>query len=158
MTRRLAWAVSFLAVTVLAAGMEVYASADGDPDTQPWTDLITSNIPAAVTFAAIGVLVGWLRPHFEHAYAKKGITMDKEPVVTVSTLTAVVAAVLALIAAFGVDLTQAQTVAILGLDAVLAPLVVGFVARRWAYSPATVRTILTKAADEGNAPPPWEQP
>ncbi|MCX4470437.1 hypothetical protein OOK41_08975 [Micromonospora sp. NBC_01655] len=65
-----------------------------------------------------------------------------EPLVTVGVLTAAVTAVLALLVAFGLPLSDAQQTAILGLVAVLAPLVVAAIARGRVYSPATVRAML----------------
>ena len=56
--------------------------------------------------------------------------MTREPLITVATITAAVSAVLALLVAFGIDLTGEQQTAILGVVAVAAPLVVGVVARR----------------------------
>jgi len=55
--------------------------------------------------------------------------MKREPLFTVATITAAVTAVLALLAAFGLDLTGDQRTAILGVVAVLAPLVVATIAR-----------------------------
>lgn len=54
----------------------------------------------------------------------------REPLVSTATITAAVSAAIALLVAFGVDLTETQTTAILGVVAVLAPLVV-ILARRW---------------------------
>lgn len=56
--------------------------------------------------------------------------MKNEPVLTVAGVTAAVSAVITLLVAFGVDLTEAQTNAILGVVAVAAPLVV-VVARKY---------------------------
>ena len=56
---------------------------------------------------------------------------------TVASITAFAVAVLALITAFGVPLSGGQREAILGVLAVVAPLVT-ILARRWTYSPATV--------------------
>lgn len=56
--------------------------------------------------------------------------MNREPLVATSAITAGVAAVIALLASFGVNLTHDQTVAVLGVVSVVAPLVVAFVARR----------------------------
>lgn len=53
-----------------------------------------------------------------------------EPVITTAGITAAATALIALIVAFGVPLTDAQTEAILGVVAVAAPLVV-IIARRW---------------------------
>lgn len=60
-----------------------------------------------------------------------------EPVLTTAGITAAAAAVIALIVAFGVDLSDVQTEAILGVVAVAAPLVV-IVARRWVTPNARV--------------------
>lgn len=56
--------------------------------------------------------------------------MNKEPALTVASVTALVSAILALAAAFGFDLSKEQTTAILGFVAVVAPLVTGFVTRQ----------------------------
>lgn len=57
------------------------------------------------------------------------VTFQGEPAVTVGTVTAAVAAVVSLLVAFGVELSQDQQVAILGLVAVVAPVLVGLVVR-----------------------------
>jgi predicted amino acid dehydrogenase len=54
--------------------------------------------------------------------------MKNEPLRTVAGITAAVSAVLTLLVAFGVNLTDAQNTAILGVAGVLAPLVVAWVA------------------------------
>ena len=55
--------------------------------------------------------------------------MNNEPLWTVAGITAAVTALIALLTAFGLDLTEAQSNAILGVVAVLAPTVVALVAR-----------------------------
>lgn len=55
--------------------------------------------------------------------------MSTEPVRT-TTISAAVAAVLALAVAFGLDLTQEQTAAILGVVAVAGPIIAGLIARK----------------------------
>lgn len=81
MTRRTAWTVAFLSVTAVAVGMEGYAAADGNPDTDPWTFLIVDHLPAGLTFAAIAALTAWLGPHFAAAYrARKGATVEIRPI------------------------------------------------------------------------------
>lgn len=55
--------------------------------------------------------------------------MKNEPLITVATVTALVAAVLALLVSFGITLSDDQQKAILGLTAVVAPLVVAGFAR-----------------------------
>ena len=67
--------------------------------------------------------------------------MNTEPVVTVASITAGVTALLTLLTAFGVfNLTAEQQFAVMGVVAVLAPLAT-ILARKWAYSPATVAQI-----------------
>lgn len=56
-------------------------------------------------------------------------TTQREPAVIAGAVVAVVAAILAAVVAFGVDLDETQTEAILGLATVLAPIVVGLVIR-----------------------------
>lgn len=75
--------------------------------------------------------------------------MKKEPLVTVAAIAAVVAALLSVLVAFGIDLTRAQSTSILGAVGVIAPLVVAWPARGEVASPWTVEKI--KA---GHVPPP----
>lgn len=65
------WRFAFLAVTALAIVMECWASWDGNPNTDPWTDLLTRYVPAEVTFAAIGALALWVPIHFGIRYRRK---------------------------------------------------------------------------------------
>lgn len=55
--------------------------------------------------------------------------MKNEPLVTRATVTSAVTAILALLVAFGVDLSNEQRAAVLGIAAVVAPLVVAAVTR-----------------------------
>lgn len=59
--------------------------------------------------------------------------MSNEPVLTATSVTAVVSAVLALAVAFGVEFTDAQVAAILGLVGTVAPLALAL----WARSKVT---------------------
>lgn len=54
---------------------------------------------------------------------------DNEPLITASGVTALVAALIALLVAFGVPVTDQQREAILSLVAILAPLAVALLAR-----------------------------
>lgn len=63
--------------------------------------------------------------------------MGSEPVVTTATITATATAILALLVAAGLDISDELRMAILGVIAVLAPLVV-IVARRWTVPTARV--------------------
>lgn len=64
--------------------------------------------------------------------------MNKEPAVTVATITAVVGAGLGLAVAFGVPLTEDQKVAILAVAVTIGPVVVGFVVRHFVTPTANV--------------------
>lgn len=50
--------------------------------------------------------------------------MKREPLITTATITGLVAAVIALVVAFGVDLSDEKQTAILGVVSVIAPLIV----------------------------------
>lgn len=67
-----------------------------------------------------------------------------EPLVSVAAVTAVGAAVVGLLVAFGLDLTDAQQKGILGVLAALAPVVVAAWGRRKVYSPATVARLMRR--------------
>lgn len=56
--------------------------------------------------------------------------MKSEPVLTVASLTSLVTALVALLVAFGVPLSDDQQKALLGLAAVVAPIVAAAIARR----------------------------
>lgn len=55
--------------------------------------------------------------------------MKREPAITVGTVSAAVAAILALLVAFGLDVTEEQQTAILGVVAALGPIVAGVLIR-----------------------------
>lgn len=56
--------------------------------------------------------------------------MEREPVLTIGTITAVVTAVVGLLVSFGVTISDTQQAAVLGCVAVLAPLLVAFLSRQ----------------------------
>ena len=56
--------------------------------------------------------------------------MNNEPVLTVATFTSIVTAAVALLAAFGLPLTNEQRQAVIGFVAVVAPLVLAIIARK----------------------------
>lgn len=56
--------------------------------------------------------------------------MKREPLVTIASITGIVAAVLGLLVAFGVPLTDDQEKALLGLAAVVAPFIVAYFGRK----------------------------
>lgn len=65
-----------------------------------------------------------------------------EPALSRAGLVALATAVVSLLVAFGVPLTGDQRSAILGLVAVVAPIVAGVAARSRVFSPATVKRLL----------------
>lgn len=69
-------------------------------------------------------------------------TASAEPLISVATVTAAATALVGLMVAFGLDLTADQRTAILGLVAVVAPIVVAAWGRRKVYSPASVAKLL----------------
>jgi len=94
---RRAWIVVFLGLTAGALGMELWAGLDNNPNTVPWTELITHYIPAPITYAAIAILIAWLPAHFAGHYLQGGSTMANIKLYPVRYLTiaaVVVAAVL----------------------------------------------------------------
>jgi anti-sigma-K factor RskA len=70
--RRNWWRTAFLSVTAVAILMELWASFDRNPETDPWTDLIVAYIPMEITALAIGGLALWLVVHFGLRYWRKG--------------------------------------------------------------------------------------
>lgn len=69
---------------------------------------------------------------------------NNEPVVTVGAISAAVAAVIALLVAFGLNLSADQTAAIMGVVAVIAPVVAALVARKFTVSLNRVVSYETK--------------
>jgi len=63
--------------------------------------------------------------------------VNEQPAAIVGTITAAVAALIALFVAFGVDLTADQQAAILSVAAVVAPLIAALFIRRQVWSPAS---------------------
>lgn len=54
----------FLGLTALVLGMEIWFSADGNPNTEPWTVLIVDHFDGELIISAIGALTAWLFAHF----------------------------------------------------------------------------------------------
>ena len=84
--------------------------------------------------------------------------MDKEPAAIVGTITAVVTAAIALLVAFGVNLTDEQQKAILAMVAAVAPVAAALIIRGRVYAPATTQALVDDAAATGTPadvdPPP----
>jgi ABC-type enterobactin transport system permease subunit len=77
--------------------------------------------------------------------------MKNEPVVLGGLVTGLVTAVLALVIAFGVDLTQEQQVAILGVVTALIALVAWLV-RRKTYGPETEASAMKPSPEDLTGP------
>lgn len=84
--------------------------------------------------------------------------MSTEPATIVGSITAAATAIIALLVAFGMDLTQDQQNAILGVVAVAAPVIAAVIIRGKVYAPKTVQEQVNAAAVSGEAadvaPPP----
>lgn len=65
------WRTGFLALTALVIGLEVRAATDGNPATDPWTDLTVRHVPWELAlFIGAGGAV-WLIGHFGVRYIRK---------------------------------------------------------------------------------------
>jgi hypothetical protein len=73
--------------------------------------------------------------------------MYREPAITIGTITAAVAAVLALLASFGLHITDDQQTAILAVVAVAGPFIVGALIRPRVSSPATTDRLKADVLD-----------
>lgn len=71
--------------------------------------------------------------------------MRTEPSVIVGTITGAAAAVIAVLVAFGVPITDDQRTALLGLVAVLAPVIAAVIIRGKVYAPETVQRLVREA-------------
>ncbi|MGI8403804.1 MAG: hypothetical protein ACR2OE_03380 [Thermomicrobiales bacterium] len=65
------------------------------------------------------------------------MNLSKEPSAIIGTVVAIVTAILALLIAYGFDVSQQQQSAILGVTAVIAPLVAAIIIRGNVFSPAS---------------------
>lgn len=77
-----------------------------------------------------------------------GPNAPAEPLVAPGTIVAVAAAIIGGVVAFGINLSPAQTGAILTIVGVLAPIAVAIWGRAKVYSPATVRTMVKAAQNK----------
>lgn len=74
-----------------------------------------------------------------------------DPSALFGSIVTAIGAILALLVAFGVDLTETQREAILGTAVALGPLVTALLIRRHAYAPATVERRVRAAQQASNA-------
>lgn len=89
--------------------------------------------------------------HLERAEAVEhpATPMDREPAVIIGLVTAAIEALIALVVAFGVELTGEQVAAIMGFVAAAGAVIAALLTRRRVYAPATVAKLL-----EGGGTPP----
>lgn len=71
------WRAAFLGGTALILVGELFAAFDGNPSTDPWTELITTYIPWEVFVAVLGGLIVWIIPHFYVRYRRKALAKAK---------------------------------------------------------------------------------
>lgn len=76
-------------------------------------------------------------------------TPDTDPSGYYGSFVTLIGALLALLVAFGVDLTDTQTAAILGVATAAGPLVTAWLIRRRAWAPDTHRGALERAYEAG---------
>jgi hypothetical protein len=77
----LIWTVVFLALTAAPITMELVAGLDTDPNTVPWTQLITRYVPWELALALYAALAAWLPIHFYVRYRRKGGRRSGAPTV-----------------------------------------------------------------------------
>lgn len=82
--------------------------------------------------------------------------MTDDPSALWGSIAATVGALLALFVAFGVDLTEDQITAILGLFSAVGPLVTALLIARRAWKPSSVKRAVAEAAGRGEVPPDLE--
>jgi hypothetical protein len=85
------------------------------------------------------------------------MNLKTEAAQIVAYITSAVSAGIAVFVAFGPDLTDDQTAAILGATAVLAPIIAGLITRSQVYSQASVERISDQQYQAG-LPPTDPQP
>lgn len=71
---------------------------------------------------------------------------SEEPAWTVGAFVGVVGAIITTVLAFGLNLTPAQSGALMGLATLLAPLISAYFTRQRVYAPATVAKMLRDQA------------
>jgi hypothetical protein len=75
--------------------------------------------------------------------------MNREPAAIVASITGAAVAIIALVVSFGLDISNDQQSAILGVVAVVAPLVAGLVIRGKVFAPATVARVAGRHVADG---------
>jgi hypothetical protein len=67
--------------------------------------------------------------------------VKKEPAVIIGAIGSVVTSIVALLVAFGLNLTVDQQTAIVGVVLTVTPLIVGLITRQYVFAPATVAAL-----------------
>jgi hypothetical protein len=70
------WPFAFLGLTAVLVGAEIWASADGNSSTVPWTDYLVRYVPEEVVYALLGALLLWAPFHFWRRYRKRKTQRD----------------------------------------------------------------------------------
>jgi len=65
------WRTGFLGLTVGALVAECVGAWDGNPNTDPWTDLITTYVPWQLALTVFAALAAWVPVHFVVAYRRR---------------------------------------------------------------------------------------
>jgi hypothetical protein len=83
------------------------------------------------------------------------LTLEKEPAVVVTAITGAISAVIGVLVAFNIDVSQDQQNAILGVVTAFATLIVllGPILRSYVWSPNSVKEATEQAAETGTVPP-----
>lgn len=76
---------------------------------------------------------------------------SKEPVVSTATISGIITSIIALLIAFGLDLTNEQVAALVGLAPIVATAVTAVVARRLVWPEESVAEVARLAEDAGYA-------
>lgn len=80
--------------------------------------------------------------------------LEREPAITVATVTAFVTAIIGLLVAFGIDISTEQRDAIIGVigPAFIVILAIGPIVRQFVYAPKTTERLVTDAYKAGTPP------
>lgn len=98
-----------------------------------------------------------MRPHFNTGGS--GSIVKREPATVISVVTGLITAIIGLLVAFGIDVSQEQQTAIISVVVALSAVIalVGPIIRQFVYSPNSVETIANQQYEAG-APPVEPQP
>lgn len=86
--KRIAARVFFLGVTATALVTECWFAWDGDPETDPWTDLIGDYVPWQVALAVFGALLLWVPAHFWVRYKREAAERARDKALLVRAVEA----------------------------------------------------------------------